>query len=221
MQGLPQASIVNVTLVVVGMFPTYFSTQPGDPDNVATPNDAEKLVEDAIIDVGNLHMIEGQAKYGYIYVDTYGTIVEESHPTVEGQKFLAKRILEELPDALFPYSEDVLLRNPNFKAIEYVVMNGIMTGTSETTFSPDAPLTQDAFSKALNKITGDYEVSEKTSKVSKLSFAFTLFGIADKTTFSGFFNAVKFCLNVLFTGDSELTRGEAAGALYSFIKTLS
>ena len=211
----------DVTLVVVGMFPTYFSTLPGDPDNVATPNDAEKIVEDAIIEFGNLHMVEGQAKYGYIYVDTYGTIVEESHPTVEGQKFLAKRILEELPDARFPYGEDVLLRNPDFKAIEYVVLSGIMTGTSETTFSPDAPLTQDVFTKALNKITGDYAVSDKTNDVSKLSLAFTLFQIADKTTLGGFFGAVKFSLNVFFTGDAEVTRGEAAGILYSFIKTLA
>ena len=208
----------DATLVVVGMFPTYFSTEKDSPDVVATPNAAEKVVEDAIIEFGNSHMIEGQAKYGYIYVDTYGTTVETAHPTIEGQRFIADRILEELPDAEFPYT-DVALRDPNYKAIEYVTANGIMEGTTETTFSPDAALTKDVLSKALNKITGDYQITDSnTSKISKLELSFTLFCVADKNGITNFFNAVKFSLSVLFTGDNSITRGEAAGILQSFIK---
>lgn len=208
----------DVTLLVVGMFPTYFSTEEGAPDVVATPNAGEKLVEDAMIDFGNLHMIEGQEKYGYIYVDTYGTTVEVCHPTVAGQRFLADRILEELPDARFQCKEDVALRNPNYKAIEYVVVNGIIAGTSETTFSPDAPLTQDVLSKALNVITGDYAVTDKTNDVSKFTFAFNLFKAADKSDFKSFFSALKFSMNIITSANNKITRGEAAKYLCTFAK---
>ena len=211
----------DVTLVVVGMFPTYFSTEKDAPDVVATPNAVEKMVEDGIIDFGNKHLIEGQSKYGYIYVDTYGTIVEEAHPTIAGQRFIADRILEELPYGNFPYTADVALRDTNYKAIEYMVMNGIMEGTSETTFGTEEALTKDALSKALNKITGNYEITDKTSKVSKLELAFTLFNVADKNGIMNFFNAVTFSLNILISGDNNITRGEAAGILYSYVKSFT
>ena len=211
----------DVTLLVIGMFPTYFSTEEGAPDVVAQPNAGEKIVEDAMIDFGNKHMIEGQEKYGYIYVDTYGTIVEVCHPTVAGQRFLADRILEELPDARFQCSADVALRNPNYKAIEYVVMNGIMEGTTDTTFSPDDALTKDVLSKALNAITSDYKITDKTGKVSKLSLAVTLFNAAEKKDIMSFFNAVKFSLNLILTGDNNITRSEAAAILQSFSKTFA
>lgn len=211
----------DVTLVVVGMFPTYFSTEKDAPDVVATPNAVEKMVEDAIIEYGNKHMIDGQPKYGYIYVDTYGTIVEEAHPTIAGQRFIADRILEELPYGNFPYTADVALRDTNYKAIEYMVMNGIMEGTSETTFGTEEALTKDALSKALNKITGNYEITDKTSKVSKLELAFTLFNVADKNGIMNFFNAVTFSLNILISGDNNITRGEAAGILYSYVKSFT
>ena len=211
----------DVTLMVIGMFPTYYSTEEDAPDVVATPNAAEKMVEDSIIESGNKHLIEGQSKYGYIYVDTYGTTVETAHPTIAGQRFIADRILEELPCANFPYTADVALRNPNYKAIEYVVMNGIMEGTSDTTFSPDETLTKDVLSKALNKITGDYKITDKTGKVSKLDLAFNLFKAADKNGIMNFFNAVKFSFNVILTGDNNISRGEAAGILQSYSKTFA
>ena len=210
----------DVTLVVIGMFPTYYKTEPGAPDIVAQPDAAQILIEDAIINVGNMHMVNGQSKYGYIYVDTFGTVVESSHPTKAGQRFIADRILEELPSAVFPYT-DVALRNPNYKAIEYVTANGIMEATSETTFSPDAPVTKDVLSKALNAITGDYEVTEKTSKVSGLELALTIYKLADKTGFMNFFNAVKLSLSIFFSSSVNATRGEAAGALHSYIKTFA
>ena len=211
----------DVTLVVVGMFPTYFSTEKDAPDVVATPNAVEKMVEDGIIDFGNKHLIEGQSKYGYIYVDTYGTIVEEAHPTIAGQRFIADRILEELPYGNFPYTADVALRDTNYKAIEYMVMNGIMEGTTETTFGTDDALTKAALSKALNKITGDYKITDKTGKVSKLDLAFNLFKAADKNGIMNFFNAVTFSLNILISGDNNITRGEAAGILYSYVKSFT
>ena len=209
----------DVTLVVVGMFPTYYKTEKGAPDIVSEPDPIAKAFEDAMISLGNKHMIENQDKYGYIYVDTYGTTVETCHPTVAGHRFIADRILEELPNARFQYTDDVTIRTLNYKAIEYMAVNGIMEGTSDTTFSPDDNLTKDVLSKALNKITGDYKITDKTGNVSKLYLASTLFNSIEKNSIASFINAIKFTFNVLTSGDSKITRAEGAGILYSYVQT--
>ena len=209
----------DVTLVVVGMFPTYLKADRNAPEIYTEPDPVAKTIEDAMIALGNKHMLDYQEKYGYIYVDTTGTIVEDAHPTVAGHRHLANRILEELPDARFQLTDDALIRNPNYKAIEYMVMSGIIDGTSDTTFSPDEALTKDVLSKALNKITGNYEITDKTSKVSKFELALTIFGIMEKNDITGFFNALKFSVNILLANDNIITRGNAAAILYSYIQT--
>ncbi|MBQ7295884.1 MAG: hypothetical protein IJW86_06790 [Clostridia bacterium] len=206
----------DITLVVVGMFPTYYQTPEGEPDNVAQPNAAKMFVEDTIIDYGNKHMVENQDKYGYIYVEPKDVIVEDSHPTVAGHRTITEYILAALPDARFTY-EDVLLRNPQYKEIEYMTVNGYMSGTTATTFSPDDALTKDVLSTALNKITGSYEITDSTSEVSKLEMAIAVFGAAEKNDISSFFKAIKFAIEILTTGDNKITRAEGAEILYSLI----
>ena len=209
----------DVTLVVVGMFPTYLKTEEGAPDIVTEPDPVSKVFEDAMIALGNKHMLDYQDDYGYIYVDTTGTVVESCHPTVGGHRHIADRILEELPDARFQYTDDVTIRTLNYKAIEYMTVNGIMEGTSDTTFSPDDNLTKDVLSKALNKITGDFKITDKTGNVSKLYLASTLFNSIEKNSIASFINAIKFTFNVLTSGDSKITRAEGAGILYSYVQT--
>ena len=209
----------DVTLVVVGMFPTYLKTEEGAPDIVTEPDPVSKVFEDAMIGLGNKHMLDYQDEYGYIYVDTTGTIVETCHPTVAGHRHITNRILEELPDARFKHTDDVSSRTANYKAIEYVTVNGIMEGTSETAFSPDERLTKDVLSKALNAIKGDYKITDSTGKVSKLYLASTLFSSIEKNSIASFINAVKFTFNVLTSGDSKITRAEGAAILYSYAQT--
>ena len=210
----------DVTLVVVGMFPTYFKTEPGAPDVVAQPDIFGKTLEDAMIALGNKHMIEKQPEYGYIYVDTYGTICEICHPTVAGHRFIADRILEELPDKRFQYKNDVTIRNADYKAIEYMTLNGYMAGTSADTFSPDEALTKDVLSKALNAITGSYDVKDSTAKVTKFDMAFSLFKAAKKNDLKALFAATKYVFNVLISADMEITRGAGAGMVYDFMDCL-
>ena len=210
----------DVTLAVIGMFPTTLKTAPGAPDVVLEYDPTALAVEQMIIDYGNKHMIENQAKYGYIYVDTTGTIVEDSHPTVVGHRFIAGRILEELPDARFQYKNDVTIRNVNYKAIEYMTLNGYMSGTSETTFSPDEALTKDVLSNTLNVITGNYDVKDSTDKVTKYDMAFALFKAAKKNDLKGLFAAIKYVFNILVSADNEITRGAGAGMIYSFMDCL-
>lgn len=211
----------DVTLTVVGMFPTTLKTAEGAPDVILDYDPMALEVEQMIIDFGNKHMVENQEKYGYVYVDTAGTVCELSHPTVAGHRFIADRILEELPDARFSYCEDVSIRTPKYKAIEYMVLNGIIDGTSETAFSPDDALTEDVTTKALNKITGNCDISDSTANVSKIKFAVNLFKCAEKKDITTFFNALKFAFNVVTTGDSKITRAEGAEILYSFINSFA
>ena len=146
----------DVTIAVVGMFPTYLKTEEGKPDEVNEPDDIARMVEDAIIAFGNKHMIDNQEKYGYIYVDTAGTIVELSHPTVAGHRHIADRILEALPDARFPYT-DVPVKSAEYKAVEYMYFNGLMKGVDETTFGADEKITMAELKEALeNNFGKDY-----------------------------------------------------------------
>ncbi|MBQ8210497.1 MAG: SGNH/GDSL hydrolase family protein [Clostridia bacterium] len=141
----------DVTLVAVGMFNTTLSTPEGEPDNVAEPDPLAVMVEQMIIDYGNKPMIENQEKYGYIYVDTTGTIVETSHPTPAGHRHIADRILEALPDARFDLT-DVKVSDSEYKAVEYMYINGYMTASANKTFNGDAKITKDEYSATLKAL---------------------------------------------------------------------
>ena len=207
----------DVTLVIVGMFNTTLSTPEGRPDEVAEPDPLAVKVEQMIIDYGNKPMVDNQEKYGYIYVDTTGTIVETSHPTAAGHRHIADRILEALPDARFPYTDVAITRNSAYEAIEYMYLNGIMSGTSATTFSPDAAITKAQLSEALNKINGTYTVTDSTAEVSKLSFAVSLVKASVNNGFISMFKTLVFALKMMTSGFGNVTRAEAAVKLYEFI----
>ena len=207
----------DVTLVIVGMFNTTLSTPEGRPDEVAEPDPLAVKVEQMIIDYGNKPMVENQEKYGYIYVDTTGTIVETAHPTAAGHRHIADRILEELPDARFPYTDVAVTRNSSYKAIEYMYLNDIMSGTSATTFSPDAALTKAQLSEALNKINGTYTITDNTAEVSKLNFAISLVKASVNNGFISMFKTLVFALKMMTSGFGNVTRAEAAVKLYEYI----
>lgn len=209
----------DVTLAVVGMFPTYLKTEEGAPDIVAEPDPAAILVEDAIIDFGNKHMIEGQKKYGYLFVDTSGTIVESAHQTPAGHRHIADRILEALPDARFICTADVPITAPYYKAVEYMFLNNIIEGTSDTTFSPDSPITKDVLSKALNKITGNYKTNDNTGKVSNIYMAISLLFAAEKKDIISFFRLLTFTASIITSYNFNITRAEASEILYTFIQS--
>ena len=208
----------DVTLVSVGLFGGYYKTEQGAPDVVAQPNDLAMLVEDGIIANGNKFMVKYQPEYGYIYVAPRGVIVETSHPTPAGHRVIADTILNALPDKRFQYTEDVALRHPAFTAIEYLTINGYMTGTSETTFSPDEAITEDAFSKAVNKVDSSYKISDSTKAVSKLKIIYTLYKITDKSAFFDFIDILNFSIRVLTKCDNDISRGEFAGIFYYYIQ---
>ena len=208
----------DATIVAVGMFPTYLKTEEGAPDVVIEPDAVSRAAQDLIIDFGNKHLIDNQEKYGYVYVDTAGTVVEVCHPTVAGHRHIADKILAALPDARFSF-DDVSIRHPKYNALEYMYLNDIMSATSETTFSPDAEITKAQLSEALNKVTGNYEITDKTSKVTRIELALALFKSSSTDDIVSMFDNLVFSMKVLFAGFGfgKITRAEAADVLYDYI----
>ena len=209
----------DVTLVVVGMFVTTYKTTPEAPDVVIEPDPMAVEVEQMIIDYGNKPMVDNEEKYGYIYVDTKGTVVEESHPTVAGHRHIANRILEELPDASFPYT-DISINSSEYKAVEYMYLNNLMKGETETTFGGDKKITKAELSEVLNKISGSYEITDSTDELTQLELAQAVRNISDNNGILDFFKYIVSIVKLLLSGgfSTTATRADAAVAIYNGIK---
>lgn len=216
----------DVTIMVLGMSDTsvkgnYFDYDgvEGEPvngsDSAAATADVMTTIVDFIMSVGNKPMIDGAKTFGYTYVDTAGTTYVDSHPDADGHVYIANKIIEALPDPeISTKYEDVAPGHKNYSAIEYVLVNGIMSETSETTFSPDDALTSGELVAALNAINGTDNPTDGTDSVSALKFALSMFGGAMQKGMSGFFAGIKLFFNVFsdygLNFNAEVTRGEAA-----------
>lgn len=213
----------DVTLLVIGMFDNSVQDQ-----ETADKNEAALLklsVGQAIVDYANKPMLEGAEKYGYTFVDTTGTVCEEHHPSDEGHRYIADKILEALPDARFPYT-DVEATEDYYKAIEYMYQTGIMQGVSETEFAPEESITASQLERALFAITEEENLIEKgDNKVTQAAFAFALFrtSVAYNNSIPGFVEAFSLLINTLFAKGTlglgvAVSRAEAAVALAKIVK---
>ena len=190
------------------------------------PEAAQPILEtviDFIMTVGNTPMIEGAKKYGYTYVDTDGATYVDSHPDADGHKFIANKIIEALPDkAIYESIKDVTPGHKYYNAIEYVLKNGIMSATSETTFSPDEALTSGELAAAFNAINGTDNATDGTSKVNAATLAFSFLGAGAKGGFTGFFKGLSVYFKVIigsgFNVTGAVTRAEAANYFMLFCK---
>ena len=209
----------DVTLVVVGMFVTTYKTEPGTPDIVPEPDPLAVEVEQMIIDFGNKPMVDNQEKYGYIYVDTAGTVVETCHPTVAGHRHIADRIFEALPDARFPYT-DVAVNSSYYQAVEYLYFNDLMKGVDETTFGADTKITKAELSEVLNRISASYEVTDSTKEVTNLELCSSLHKASGKSGLVEFINYLASMVKLLFSGVGfkTVTRAQAALEIYKAVK---
>ena len=209
----------DVTLVVVGLFNTTLSTKQGQPDIVAEPDPISAKVEQMIVDYGNKPMIDKQSEYNYIYVDTTGTIVEVSHPTVTGHRFIADRILEELPDARFDLT-DVKIGTSEYKAVEYMYVNGLMTGNADKTFGGNAYITKDEFATVVNGLGSTLPVIGFGNNISKFELRLAAFMLDDDKSITDFFTFIGEVCTMLatFTTTEKVTKNQVAVDLYEVIK---
>ena len=209
----------DVTLVVVGMFVTTYKTEEGAPDVVIEPDPMAVEVEQMMIDFGNKPMVDNEEKYGYIYVDTAGTVVETCHPTDGGHRHIAKRILEELPDARFPYT-DVSINSSEYKAVEYMYLNNLMQGTAPSTFGGDKEITEAELSQVLNKISDTYEITDSEKSVTRLALKLAVNKASGETGIASFFKQLISIIELIFSGDAfkNATRSEAALRIYQAVR---
>ncbi len=223
----------DVTLMVVGMSDNSLKGKYYDYNGVegeAIPNaipDNEaiagliKTVVEFIMTVGNAPMIEGAKKYGYTYVDTAGATYVDSHPDADGHVFIANKIIEALPDReISTKFDDVKPGHKYYGAIEYVLKNGIMSATSETTFSPDAALTSGDLAAAFNAINGTDSSDSSTKDATVLELFISVLSGSFKKGFIGFFKGFALSYKILadnsFDVGASITRGEAANYLKAF-----
>ena len=223
----------DVTLMVVGMSDNgvkgnYYSYDgvEGGPVTGSLIGGADngaisKYIVEAIMTVANTPMIEGAKKFGYTYVDTTGTTYVESHPDAGGHKYIANKIIEALPDRdISTKYDDVKPGHKYFGAVEYVLKNGIMTETSETTFSPDDALTAGQLAAALNAIRGSDKAINMNTKVNVATFAISMIPAGASKGISGLVKGFSLFFKVItdhnYNVTATVTRGEAA----NYIKDL-
>lgn len=224
----------DVTLLVLGMSDNSLKGKHYDYNGVEgapvvpegeEPDELEaaltSIIVDFIMSVGNKPMIEGAEKFGYTYVDTTGTTYVDSHPDADGHKFIANKIIEALPDPVISKQfSDVAPGHKYYNDIEYVVANGIMSGTSDTTFSPDDAFTNGDLNEAMNAVTGADNATDDESPAKVLRFAISLFSASFKKGFSGIFKGISLSFRVFadnaFETDGGITRAEAAAYLRAF-----
>ncbi len=217
----------DVTIMAVGMSDNsvkgrYFSYDGVEGEKVngdEEPNEAvaklTSVIVELIMTIANKPMVDGADKFGYIFVDTKGTTYVDSHPDEDGHAYIADKIIEALPHPDFSVKyDDVKIGQQYYSACEFVLMNGIMTGTSATTFSPDKALTKGELAKALNVINGTNNDTSDTTEVTALDFALSLLNNGTKKSLSDMIKILSVSFTVL--SDKELdceatiTRGEAA-----------
>jgi len=222
----------DVTLLVIGMFDN--SLQDPNSDKVTiNENEDPKVTElkrtlgQTVVDIANTPMIEGAKKYGYIFVDTTGTLCEEYHPSRTengGHRFIADRILEALPDTSCSF-EDVEKSSPVYNAVEYLTRKGIMEGRTETTFAPDDTITAAELEKALFAVTGKENIVVKAdSAVSRVELGVAMYRAASELNsgIMGFIKAVTLFFGTIFEEGlfgfaSTVTRGQAAMAIMNLL----
>ncbi len=146
----------DATFLVIGMFDNAIKSEA---DLIVDESEAAKInIGQMIVDMANTPMKEGAKKYGYTFVDTTGTICVTYHPTAEGHRHIADRILEALPDATFPYT-DVRQGTPVYNAVAHFYKNNILAGVSENEFGVNNAFTKADLAESLYALAGSPEVT--------------------------------------------------------------
>ena len=218
----------DVTLMVLGMsdnavkgkYYDYNGVEGGPVKGETTEEDAMKdqlmsIIIGFVMGIGNKPMIDGAQKFGYIYVDTEGTTYVDSHPDAAGHVHIANKIIEALPDPAYSHKfTDATPGHKNYKEVMYVVSNGIMSATSDTTFSPDDVLTKGQLNEAMNAIVGSKNATDSTDEVTVFELATTIFFNSVRKGIAGVIKGIEILYelvnnNIMNLGDT-ITRGQAA-----------
>ena len=199
----------DVTLLVVGLFDTGYKTEE-DLEN-DDPNSISHKISQTLVDAINAPMKAGADKFGYIFVETSGTVCDISHPTPAGYRNIANKILAALPEDTFPFT-DVSASDSYYNAVKYVYENGIMNGTSETTFSPDSSMTRAQLVEALYRLAGSPDVSGMKEPFLDVNSRTASYNAIVWAYNEGIVTGIAFGL--LFTPNCTVTRAQLSAMLY-------
>ena len=212
----------DVTLVVVGMSDTGYTVEEKEE---TLADEAKRLIVEGILSIANKPMIEGAEKFGYIYVDITGATYVGGHPDINGHLFIANKIIEALPEPeVYNKYSDITTGHPYYSVVEKVLVNGVMTPVTETTFEPDANLTKAQLGYAINKINGAENVIDGEEDVTRKELATALMkasiaGSGDLSSkISAFVFSVRLLINSIISFNNPyITRAQAASIFCDYM----
>ncbi|MGM9591550.1 MAG: S-layer homology domain-containing protein [Oscillospiraceae bacterium] len=160
----------DITVVGVGVFNPFKHFRLSADNQLDISAAAAPLVT-AI----NSHIKSFENKYdNFYYADVVGTetydmnyddryfweyFILKVHPTIAGHEYMAQQILDALPGREpLPFT-DVPEDAWYYEELYYVYAHGIMKGTTQTTFSPDATSTRAQVVTVLYRLAGSPDVS--------------------------------------------------------------
>lgn len=214
----------DVTIVAVGVFNPFkhFRLQEGsglDLSGLASP----------IVRAMN-NYLKGLARQydSLVYADVVGTetydmsyndryfweyFIMKVHPTLAGHEYMAQQILSALPErGSLPFT-DVPADAWYYDELYYAWFNGLVKGTGDTTFEPDAVSTRAQAVMVLYRLAGSPDmsgVSEQFSDVSNSHWGRDAIAWGYKT------GMVKGYDTVTFGPEDELTRAQFVTMLHRF-----
>lgn len=214
----------DVTLVIIGMFNPLKTLSINEGDLVKVGKAADPLML-----LMNNYMKNG-CKYSdkYIYVDVkdvelhdiafkqddfWSAYLAAVHPTDEGHIYMTNQILNALPErGTLPFT-DVPSDAWYYDDLYYAWFHGMVKGTSDTTFSPNATSTRAQAVTMLYRIAGEPDVSGLTEPFSDVADNF--WG-RDAIIWGYNEGIIKGFTATTFGPDAELTRAQFVTMLYRY-----
>lgn len=158
----------DITVIGVGVFNpfTYFrlsSDSSLDISGLAQPtvNKINSLIKSYETKYGDFYYADvvGTETYEMSYNDKYfwEYFALKVHPTLGGHRFMAEQILGVVPEAELPFT-DVTKDSWCYEEVKYCYNNGLMRGTTATTFDPDSVMTRGMVATVLYRINGSASV---------------------------------------------------------------
>lgn len=171
----------DATIVAVGMYNPFRDVKLTDASLVSIG----KMADTAVIQMNRYIRFESECSAEYIVAEVPDTevyefppltddtfwdnFVKNVHPTIAGHEYMAQQILDALPEREpLPFT-DVPEDAWYYEELYYVYAHGIMKGTTQTTFSPDATSTRAQAVTVLYRIAGSPNASGLTEPFTDVS----------------------------------------------------
>ena len=214
----------DITVVAVGVYNPFKHFRLSDGSKLDLSGLAAPIVNRI-----NLHLKALSYKYdNFYYADVVGTETYDMnyndryfweyfglkvHPTLAGHEFMAQQILGVLPErGKLPFT-DVPSDAWYYDDLYYAWFHGMVKGTSDTTFSPNATSTRAQAVTMLYRIAGEPDVSGLTEPFSDVADNF--WG-RDAIIWGYNEGIIKGFTATTFGPDAELTRAQFVTMLYRY-----